>query len=81
MAIKTITKRNSKAPMTSFKDLQKIYGLRTPEQIKLRIIWMHIQALTLQVHGNTPENVAKFKTYDRAFEMAELEENTKTGSK
>ena len=65
----------SRVPLTSFKGLQKVYGLTTPEQIKLRIIWQHLQALTLEVHGKTPENISKMKSFDHAFRIAEQEES------
>jgi hypothetical protein len=58
----------------SFEQLQQIYGLQKPRQIKLRIIWNHIQALVISVHGDTPANLRKLKHYDLHFRVAELAE-------
>lgn len=62
-------------PSNPFTEIKSAYHLTTPAQIKLRIIWQHVQALTLKVHGNTPENVSKLKRYDRAFGLAEQAES------
>lgn len=59
----------------SSSNLKSIYGLKSPAQVKMRIIWQHVQAITLKVHGDTPENVSKLRAYDRAFSQAETEES------
>lgn len=65
----------SKKIQTQNTNVKSLYGLKDPAQVKLRIIWQHVQAITLKVHGNTPENVNKLRGYDKAFSQAEKEEN------
>jgi hypothetical protein len=69
MAKKRIKKPHK--PLT-FEQVQRLYGLEKPSQIKLRIIWNHVQALVISVHGNTPGNLRKLKRYDLHFRTAEL---------
>ena len=67
MAKKTTTLKN-----LSFEDLKKIYGLQKPEHIKMRIMWNHIQALTLQAYG--PGTEKKLAEMDAQFRLCERQQ-------
>lgn len=57
----------------TLEDLQKIYGLQKPKQIKMRIIWNHLQALTLETFG--PQNRKQLQQIDAHFSACERLEN------
>jgi hypothetical protein len=65
-----MVKRRSN-PQNTFKQLQAEYKLKTPEQIKMRIIWNHMQALVVNVAGDNPDNLRKLKRYDIQFRLCE----------
>jgi hypothetical protein len=52
--------------------VQQVYGLKTPEQIKLRIIWNHVQVNTLRLVGSG--NRKKLKQMDAQFRSCERAE-------
>jgi hypothetical protein len=55
----------------SFSQLQRMYGLQKPRQIKMRIIWNHVQAIMINLYGDSPENLRKLRRYDLHFTVAE----------
>ncbi len=58
---------------TSFSKLQAKYGVRSPEQIKMRIIWLHLQQLTMaQFPGN--DTKATLRRFDRDWKQCENNE-------
>ena len=59
---------------TSFSEMQKLYRLQTPEQIKLRLIWNHLQMLAKVTFGDSEENKKLMKMYDARFDACETEE-------
>ena len=67
----TETIKNLGKAFTSFSELQKIYGLETPEQIKLRLIWNHLQMLAKVTFGDSEENKRLLKMYDARFSACE----------
>jgi ABC-type iron transport system FetAB ATPase subunit len=71
-----MAKRKSLAK-SPFNELQKSYGLESPDQIKMNIIWKHIKAITLAVHGATHENRRNIEHYQKQWEIAEKEQNKK----
>ena len=54
--------------------LRKIYGLKTPQQIKERILWNHIQAITLRVFGMDAKK--RLRTMDDHFTRCERNETS-----
>jgi hypothetical protein len=68
--------KKAKATKLDFQDVQAIYGLSDPDQIKLRIIWLHIQSVILALSGNDPSNVKRLGVYDKHFKLCEKEINS-----
>jgi hypothetical protein len=66
--------KNRAGRRNEFAALQNLYQLKSPSQIKQRIIWLHLQAIIIKLHGNDKSVVEKLKMYDRQFRMAEREE-------
>lgn len=65
-----MSKKYSRAEkLTPFATLQKIYGLTDPGQIKMRIIWNHVQALTVHAYGDSHRK--KLKAFDAHFKLCE----------
>ncbi len=59
-----------------FAAIQKRYGLKKPNQIKLRIIWHHVQALIrAQYPGKATER--RLDAFNRDFRIIERKQNKK----
>jgi len=54
-----------------FNELKGLYKLDTPEQIQMRIIWIHLKQLTLQTFGDTAENKAILDKHDSQWKLCE----------
>lgn len=68
-----MAKKKELSPLT-FTAVQKAYNVATPDQVKLAILWHHMQALLLHLYGDTPHNERELKKYDRHWKIAEREE-------
>lgn len=72
MPTKTITK--SRKTFTTFSEVKNIYLLATPEQIKQRMIWNHLQMLVRQMFGESTKNKKLLNELDSRFLACEAEE-------
>jgi hypothetical protein len=65
-----------KAASSAYVKIQKRYGLQKPSAIKMRIIWLHVQALIRDRFPGreTDRNLAR---YDRDFRAVEREQMRK----
>lgn len=72
MSTKTIITKARKT--TEFDKVKNIYLLATPEQIKQRMIWNHLQMLVRQTFGESPKNQMLLKKLDDRFLACEAEE-------
>jgi hypothetical protein len=71
-------KRKAKAGgSSSFAALKSLYGLKTPTQIKLRIIWLHLKALVETLHADSAKNRKLLQKFHAQFIACEAEENKK----
>lgn len=78
MPTKTITK--ARKTITQFDKVKNIYLLATPEQIKQRMIWNHLQMLVRQTFGESPKNAKLLKELDARFLACEAEERRITSN-
>lgn len=78
MPTKTITK--ARKTITEFDKVKNIYLLATPEQIKQRMIWNHLQMLVRQTFGESSKNRMLLKELDARFLTCEAEERRINGS-
>lgn len=60
---------------TPFRALQAKYNVKSPHQVQMKILWAHVQAITLAVCGESPENLSKIREFNREWEIAEKEGN------
>ena len=72
MPTKTITQ--ARKTTMQFDKVKNIYLLATPEQIKQRMIWNHLQMLVRRTFGESPKNVKLLKELDRRFLACEAKE-------
>jgi hypothetical protein len=71
MRLKKLSGKKGTGP--SFQKIQQAYGLKTPDQIKLKIIWHHLQALVRgQYPGTETDNL--LRKYDNHWRQCEREE-------
>jgi hypothetical protein len=56
---------------TSMEKLKKKYGLKTAQQIKMRIMWITLQRLVIAAFGDTPTNRKIIKQYDADWQLLE----------
>lgn len=61
-----------KVTSKQFIEIQSRYGLSTPEQIKNRIMWIHLKAITQNLFGNSAGNESQLFKYDREFKVCEI---------
>lgn len=60
----------------SFPALQKHYGLKNPTSIKMRILWMAIQSMSLKIQGDKRSTRKILNKYDLQWKAVEsAEEN------
>lgn len=59
---------------TPFADLQKVYGLERPDQIKLNILFKNIKQLILAAYGNNAKNQSILQEYQDHWDACEKEE-------
>lgn len=64
-------------PGSAFQNLQATYGLLHPGQIKMHILWIHVQQL-MKAQYDGPENQRTLEKYDREWKLCEGEENKRT---
>lgn len=70
MQKKSLNLRDKSIP---FRKLQKLYGLKSPEQIKQRIIWDHIRALIIFSCGDSAKiQLGKINRHFRLCEQMEI---------
>lgn len=67
-------KPTPKAVSPAFAAIQKRYGLKKPNQIKLRIIWHHLEAL-IRAQYPGKETDRRLAAFNRDFRTIELEQN------
>jgi hypothetical protein len=65
-----------KGMATPFHELQNTYGLKKAKQIKLRILWIHIQQL-ISERFPVPETKKTLARFDRQWKICEQQENKK----
>lgn len=58
----------------TFAQLQALYKLKNPTQIKLRIIWFQLRALIDATHGSTPKNRKIMQKFNEQWLQCEQEE-------
>jgi hypothetical protein len=68
---------SKKSVRTPFQELKEHYQLTSPKQIKDRIIWNHLKAITRQLFGDGPENSTRLRKYEQQWILCEQEENKK----
>lgn len=61
---------------TAFQKLQRSYGLQQPGQIKLKILWFHLQQLVLAKYPG-PESERVLSRYDQHWKLCEMIEAKK----
>ena len=61
------------AGATAFKKVQLRYQLKSPGQIKLRILWFHVQQLIRVQHAGS-ETESTLAKYDQEWKVCEGEE-------
>lgn len=59
-----------------FRDLQKLYGLNKPKQIKMKILWIHLQQL-ISAQFPVPATKKTLAHFDRQWKICEQQENKK----
>lgn len=64
-------------PGSAFQKLQATYGLLHPGQIKMHILWIHLQELMREQYGGQ-DNRNLLDRYDREWKVCEIEENKRT---
>lgn len=71
-------KKNQKIEPTEFEKVTKRYGVKRPDAIKLKIIWLHMQALVAQVYEvDKPDSPGKklLGQYQRDWKLCEQQES------
>jgi hypothetical protein len=63
-----------KRARSAYAQLKSSYGLKTPQQIKMRILWIHIQALVRSTFDQSPENKVLLEKYTYQWKVCEQEE-------
>jgi hypothetical protein len=58
-------------PQQPMEKLRKKYGLKTAQQIKMRIMWITLQRLIIAAFGDTPTNRKIIKQYDADWQLLE----------
>jgi hypothetical protein len=58
----------------AFKKIQEHYGLKTPQQIKMRILFANIMGIVNAVTDNNPENKKLIDQYDKEWRACEMNE-------
>lgn len=54
--------------------LQKQYGLKDPQAIKMKILWMALKQLIISAYGDCPKNQKMLKYYDDQWKILDQHE-------
>lgn len=57
------------------KKLEKLYGMKDPQQVKMRILWMAVKQLLAGTFGDTTQNRKVIQEFDDHWKVCEREES------
>lgn len=59
---------------SDFETIKKAYNLKSPRQIKERILWNNLKAVVQLLYGDSPTNRAKLQQFEHDWKACELQE-------
>jgi hypothetical protein len=72
--MQTKIKAKKKSKQEQYNALVDAYRVRTPEQVKLHIIWVNLMQLVYGFYGKTVHNDLVIEKYNSDFKLAEQAE-------